>query len=120
MPCWRKVVVMGKAGTLGLQSWSGPEVAETVCTFDICDDDLLDITPSNQADLFGFDVYVCIPNQTMCYKMLIVILHSIQIQNDHQIHHRGFDCLQPILSQSENRQTIPLLPSIECATDYED
>jgi hypothetical protein len=50
----------------------------------------------------------------------LLAVSSISIQNDHQIHHRGLNRLQPFLPQSKDRTTIPLFPPTECATDDED
>jgi hypothetical protein len=41
------------------------------------------------------------------------------VHDDHQIHHRGINGLQPIPPQSEDRTTISLLPPTQCAADYE-
>jgi hypothetical protein len=45
---------------------------------------------------------------------------SVSIQNDHQIHHRGLNRLQPLLPQSKDRTTVPFFPPAECAADDED
>lgn len=41
------------------------------------------------------------------------------LQDDHQVHHRGIHDLQSVPTQSEDRTSIPLLPSTECTADYE-
>jgi len=47
-------------------------------------------------------------------------LSQVSIHDDHQIHHRGVNSLQPFPPQSEDRKTVSLLPPAECAADYED
>ena len=41
------------------------------------------------------------------------------LQDDYQVHHGGIDHFQFFPASSEDRPSIPLLPSTKCATDYE-
>ena len=46
--------------------------------------------------------------------------YPLEPQDDHQIPHRGINSLQPLLPQSEDRTTLPLLPPAERAPVHED